>query len=148
MIYQSFVSLCVALLSTSISNVVVLRTASGDHPLVCPHLVRDLALQGLWTDEIRDTLLRNHGTQSVPVFCLVVAFIPLFAGSLRDCAGVPDDLKAVYHTIWDIDPAVLIDMAIDRAPYIDQSQSLTLGIRQPSPGVLVRIIRRHRICCS
>lgn len=67
-----------------------------------------------------------------------------FAGSLQHCANVPDDLKAVYRTIWDIDPATLIDMAIDRAPYVDQSQSLTLGVRRPSPDVMVCPFVYHR----
>ena len=125
-----------------------MRTSSGDHPLVCPHLVRDLAVQGLWTDETRDVLLRNHGTPFDTMLFFIVPLILLLAGSLHDCADVLDDIKAVYRTIWDIDPAVLIDMAIDRAPYIDQSQSLMLGICRPSPDVLVRILRRHRTSCS
>ena len=59
-------------------------------------------------------------------------------GSLERCDLVPDDLKAVYRTVWDMDPAALVDMAIDRAPFVDQSQSLTLGVRRPSPELLVR----------
>ena len=58
-------------------------------------------------------------------------------GSLQLCPGIPDDIKAVYRTIWDIDPIDLIDMAADRAPFIDQSQSLTLGIRRPSADLMV-----------
>ena len=50
---------------------------------------------------------------------------------------MPDDLKAVYRTVWDMDPAALVDMAIDRAPFVDQSQSLTLGVRRPPPELLV-----------
>ena len=43
----------------------------------------------------------------------------------------------MYRTMWDLDPIDLIDMAADRAPFIDQSQSLTLGIRRPTPDLMV-----------
>lgn len=56
------------------------------------------------------------------------------------CPSIPADLKAVYRTIWDIDPVDLIDMAADRAPYIDQSQSLTLGVRRPTPSLMVGFV--------
>ena len=53
------------------------------------------------------------------------------------CPGIPDDLKAVYRTMWDLNPVDLIDMAADRAPFVDQSQSLTLGIRRPTADMMV-----------
>ena len=56
---------------------------------------------------------------------------------MQRCPDVPDDLKAVYRTAWDIDPVDLIDMAADRAPFVDQSQSLTLSIRRPTPDLMV-----------
>ena len=64
---------------------------------------------------------------------------PACPGSLQRCPDIPDDLKAIYRTAWDIDPADLIDMAADRAPFIDQSQSLTLGIRRPTPDLMVSL---------
>lgn len=64
-----------------------------------------------------------------------------FIGSLRACTEVPDDIKRIYETIWDMDPRDLIDMAADRAPFIDQSQSLTLGLDRPTPEDMVRNIR-------
>lgn len=51
---------------------------------------------------------------------------------------MPADIKAVYRTVWDLNPIDLIDMAADRAPFIDQSQSLTLGVRHPTPALMVR----------
>ena len=67
------------------------------------------------------------------------------------CPDVPDDVKAVYRTTWDLDPIDLIDMAADRAPFIDQSQSLTLGVRRPTPELMVSLRWLppliHRICC-
>lgn len=66
-------------------------------------------------------------------------------GSLQQLEGVPDDIKDVYRTVWDMDPGALVDMAIDRAPFIDQSQSLTLAVRRPTPGVLVR--RSNLVSC-
>ena len=61
-------------------------------------------------------------------------------GSLQLCPDIPSELKAVYRTLWDLDPIDLIDMAADRAPFIDQSQSLTLGIRRPTSDLMVRIL--------
>lgn len=58
-------------------------------------------------------------------------------GSLQACPGIPDEVKSVYRTVWDLDPIDLLDMAADRAPFVDQSQSLTLGIRHPSPELMV-----------
>lgn len=58
-------------------------------------------------------------------------------GSLERTVGIPDDLKAIYRTVWDMDPRTLVNMAIDRAPFVDQSQSLTLAVRKPTPDVLV-----------
>ncbi|PIL26480.1 hypothetical protein GSI_12238 [Ganoderma sinense ZZ0214-1] len=65
-------------------------------------------------------------------------FLP--ALSIQSCPSIPDDLKEIYKMAWDIDPIDLIDMAVDRAPFIDQSQSLTFCLRNPSSGLLKRLM--------
>ena len=57
---------------------------------------------------------------------------------MQDIDDVPEDLRRVYRTGWELDPTVLVDMARDRAPYIDQSQSMSLFVAEPSAAVLVR----------
>ena len=57
---------------------------------------------------------------------------------MQDINTVPEDLKAIYRTAWEIDSEAIIDMAADRAPYIDQSQSLSLYMTKPDGMVLVR----------
>ena len=59
-------------------------------------------------------------------------------GSIQRNPMIPDDIKQVYLTAWDLDPIEIIDMAADRAPFIDQSQSLVLAVRRQSPALLVR----------
>ena len=72
-----------------------------------------------------------------PAFSHSLTALLIDVGSLQLCPDIPDDVKAVYRTAWDLDPTDLIDMAADRAPFIDQSQSLTLGIRRPTPELMV-----------
>ena len=58
-------------------------------------------------------------------------------GSVQSIKEIPDDLKDIYRTAWEIEPFVVVDMAADRAPFIDQSQSMTLAIEAPSTALLV-----------
>ena len=62
----------------------------------------------------------------------------LLIGSVQSVVGIPDDIKAVYRTAFEIDPRALIDMAVSRSPYVDQSQSFSLFVAQPTPPLLVR----------
>jgi ribonucleoside-diphosphate reductase alpha chain len=57
-------------------------------------------------------------------------------GSIQDVAGIPDDVKAVYRTAWELPMRSLIDMAAERGAYIDQSQSLNLFMESPTIGKL------------
>lgn len=53
-------------------------------------------------------------------------------GSVQNIQGIPDEIKALYKTVWEISQKVIIDMAADRGAFIDQSQSLNLHIAEPS----------------
>ncbi|KAI0715431.1 ribonucleotide reductase [Earliella scabrosa] len=102
------------------SNIVTHQVLSGDYTEICPWLVRDLTSRALWSEELRLEIMRNHG-------------------SVQNIAAVPEDLRAIYRTGWEIEPFVIVDMAGDRAPFIDQSQSMSLTIDRPSTALLTRM---------
>jgi ribonucleoside-diphosphate reductase alpha chain len=89
------------------SNVYTRRVLAGEFICVNKHLVADLIDLGLWTSEIKNRIVADNG-------------------SVQNVPGIPDDLKKLYKTIWEISQKVLIDMAAARGPYICQSQSLNL----------------------
>lgn len=95
------------------SNIYSRRTLAGEFALVNRYLVRDMEKRGLWSRDLKDEILRNDG-------------------SVQAIAGVPDDLKSVYKTAWEIKQRVLIDMAAARGPFVDQSQSLNLFVQHPT----------------
>ncbi len=95
------------------SNMYTRRVLAGDFMVVNKYLVEDLVSLGMWTPEMRNMIIANNGSvQAIP--------------------GIPDDLKQIYRTVWEIPQKVLIDMARDRAPFICQSQSLNLFLSDPS----------------
>lgn len=87
-------------------NLYTRRVLSGEFVNVNRHLLNDLIERGLWTEEMRMALTAHNGS---------VLNLPL-----------PDDLKSLYKTVWEIKQKHILDMAADRAPYIDQSQSLNI----------------------
>jgi ribonucleoside-diphosphate reductase alpha chain len=98
-----------------LSNLFKRETLSGEFLQVNRYLVDDLKGLGLWTDNIR-------------------AKIKLADGSIQGIAELPADLRAIYRTAWEIPMRALIDMASERGPYIDQSQSLNLFLESPTIG--------------
>jgi ribonucleoside-diphosphate reductase alpha chain len=100
-----------------VSNLFKRETLSGEFLQVNRYLVRELKVLGLWTEEVRNR-------------------IKLAEGSIQGIAEIPRPLKDVFRTVWEIPMRSLIDMAADRAPYIDQSQSLNLFIESPTIGKL------------
>jgi len=87
-------------------NLYVRRTLSGEFVQVNRHLLRDLVKRGLWTDDMRTQLIANNGSVQQ--------------------LGLPDDLKELYKTVWEVKQRTVLDMAADRGAYIDQSQSLNI----------------------
>jgi ribonucleoside-diphosphate reductase alpha subunit len=102
------------------SNIYSRRVLAGEFAVVNRHLLRDLQARGLWTSEIRNAIIKNHGSIQ----------------NIDHVAAIPDDLKALYRTAWEIKQRVLIDMAADRGAYICQSQSLNLFMKEPSSSKL------------
>lgn len=95
------------------SNIYTRRVLAGDFMVVNKHLVDDLTKLGLWTSDVRSQIIANNG-------------------SVQGITEIPEELRAVYKTVWEIPQKVLIDMAADRAPFICQSQSLNLFLAEPT----------------
>jgi ribonucleoside-diphosphate reductase alpha chain len=108
---------CYECIEPQVSNLFKRETLSGDFLQVNRYLVEDLKSLGLWSEAIRSKL-------------------KMAEGSIQDLAGVPDELKALYRTAWEIPMRSLIDMAADRGAFIDQSQSLNLFVESPAIGPL------------
>lgn len=89
------------------SNIYTRRTLSGEFIVVNKHLLKDLVQLGLWNDSIKNKLISANG-------------------SVQNIAEIPDNLKAIYKTIWEISQKTIIEMAADRGAYICQSQSLNI----------------------
>jgi ribonucleoside-diphosphate reductase alpha chain len=81
------------------------------------YLVNDLVRLGLWTDETRNQLKHAEG-------------------SVQGLTDLPDNLRTLYRTAWELPMRCLIDMAADRGAFIDQSQSLNLFSEAPNIGQL------------
>ena len=95
------------------SNIYTRRVLAGEFVCVNQHLVKDLIKQGLWNWETKNAIIGNNG-------------------SLQGVKGIPEDLKELYKTVWEIPQKRLLDLAIDRAPYICQSQSLNVYMAEPT----------------
>lgn len=91
------------------------ETMSGDFTLVNRSLVNELKSRGLWTKEVRDEITRADG-------------------SIQSVESIPEDVRHLYRTAWELPQKVLIDMAAARTPFIDQSQSLNLFVKDPKLG--------------
>jgi len=139
------------------SNIYNRRVLAGEFPVVNRHLLRDLIERGLWNPMTRNLIIavrweRREGVGGSEVhirermpssspFLRALHTAPIAAwsqrkGSIQDVPGMPDDLKELYKTVWEIKQRTLIDMAADRGAFICQSQSLNLFIADPSVAKL------------
>ncbi len=89
------------------SNIYTRRVLSGEFIIVNKHLLRDLVKLGLWNDTLKNKLMASNG-------------------SIQNINEIPDNIKELYKTAWEISQKVIVDMAADRGAYIDQSQSLNI----------------------
>ncbi|MEO3405286.1 ribonucleoside-diphosphate reductase subunit alpha [Mucilaginibacter sp. CAU 1740] len=99
------------------SNIYTRRVLSGEFIVVNKYLLRDLVNLGLWSTSMKDKIISANG-------------------SIQDIAEIPDEIKALYKTVWEIKMRSIIDMAADRGAYICQSQSLNLFINSPNASKL------------
>jgi ribonucleoside-diphosphate reductase alpha chain len=95
------------------SNIYSRRTLSGEFIIVNKHLLMDLVKLGLWNDDMKNRLMAANG-------------------SIADFPEIPENIKELYKTVWEIKQKDVLDMAADRGAYIDQSQSLNVFIDSPN----------------
>ena len=95
------------------SNIYTRGTNSGTFVVVNKFLINDLIKENLWSPEMKTRIIRNRG-------------------SIQTITEIPLELRQLYKTSWDLKMKVLIDMAADRAKYIDQTQSMNLFIENPT----------------
>ena len=108
---------CYECIEPQVSNLFKRETLSGDFLQVNRYLVAELKALGMWNDAMR-------------------ARLKLAEGSVQSLTELPDALRAVYRTAWELPMRSLVDMAADRGAFIDQSQSLNLFIESPNIGQL------------
>lgn len=89
------------------SNIYTRRVLSGEFIVVNKHLLEDLVNLGLWNEEIKQELMRANG-------------------SVQEIEGIPQEIKELYRTVWELSMKDIIDMSRQRGYFIDQSQSLNL----------------------
>jgi len=100
-----------------ISNLFKRETLSGDFLQINRYLVLELKRLGLWNEDMRNRLKMSDG-------------------SVQGIREIPEEIRAIYRTVWEIPMRSLIDMAADRGAFIDQSQSLNLFVQSPNIGKL------------
>jgi ribonucleoside-diphosphate reductase alpha chain len=99
------------------SNIYTRRTLSGEFIIANKHLMKDLIDLGLWNETMRQKLIATNG-------------------SVQPIPEIPQNLKDIYKTVWEISQKAIIDMSADRGAYICQSQSLNIHLKDPNFGKL------------
>ena len=99
------------------TNIYLRRTLAGEFVVVNNHLVNALKERCLWSKEMKDLMVKA-------------------GGSIQNIVDIPDDIKILYKTVWEISQKCIIDMAADRGHFIDQSQSMNLFLESPTMSKL------------
>ena len=99
------------------SNIYTRRVLSGEFIVVNKHLLKDLIKLNLWDDAMKDRLMEANG-------------------SVQEINEIPDDIKKLYRTVWEVSQKSIIDMAADRGAYICQSQSMNIHMQDANFGKL------------
>ena len=95
------------------SNLYTRRVSSGEFQLINNHLVKDLIRLGLWNEAMIETIIHHNG-------------------SIQKIPDIPQDIKQLYKTVWEISQKTVLTLAADRGAFIDQSQSLNIHIADPN----------------
>lgn len=93
-------------------NIYSRSTMAGTYYVINQHLMRDLIELGLWNDEMID-------------------MIKYYDGSIQNIPGIPNHIKENYRTVWEIPQQSIIEMATERGPFVDQTQSMNIFIDKP-----------------
>ncbi len=99
------------------SNMYTRRTIAGDFIVINKHLVKDLMSVGLWNVEMKNKIIAQNG-------------------SVQKITEIPSEIRALYKTVWEIKQKVLIDMSIDRSPFVCQTSSMNLFFEEPNASNL------------
>lgn len=94
------------------NNIFQRKTLSGEFIVINKYLINDLIQKNLWNKNMKDTII-------------------LHEGSIQNIPEIPDDMKELYKTVWEIKQRNIIDMSADRGKYICQTQSLNIFIEEP-----------------
>ncbi|GAA1818051.1 ribonucleoside-diphosphate reductase subunit alpha [Actinomadura chokoriensis] len=108
---------CYECIEPQVSNLFKRETLSGEFLQINGYLVDDLKSLGLWTPAVREAVKKANG-------------------SVQGLTDLPDEMRTLYRTAWELPQKALIDLAAARTPYIDQSQSLNLFMETPTIGKL------------
>jgi ribonucleoside-diphosphate reductase alpha chain len=95
------------------SNIYNRRVLAGEFPVINKHMVLSLIKLGLWNEDVKNEIIKYNG-------------------SIQDIECIPNDLKNIYKTVWEIKQRTLLDLSIQRGPYIDQSQSINVFLAIPT----------------
>lgn len=99
------------------SNIYTRRVLAGEFTVLNQHLLKDLMGLGLWNDDLKNQIIAQ-------------------GGSIQGVSEIPEDLRELYKTVWEIKQRTLIDMAAERGAFIDQSQSFNVFMAQPTAAKL------------
>lgn len=105
------------------SNLYSRQTLAGSFMIANQYLQRELISRGIWSESIKDKIILGRG-------------------SVQRIAEIPHDLKQIFRTVWEISKKSIIDMAADRGPFIDQSQSLNIFTDTPT-NTMIQSIHFH-----
>ena len=95
------------------SNIYLRRTLAGEFVVVNKHLIQDCIQRNIWSTQVKNKIIANNG-------------------SIQNIPEIPDELKPIYKTSWELSNKTLIDLAADRGKFICQSQSLNLFMESPN----------------
>jgi ribonucleoside-diphosphate reductase alpha chain len=99
------------------SNIYTRRTIAGDFVVINKYLVTDLKELGLWNEIMKNKIIEHNG-------------------SVQNIDIIPENIKKLYKTVWEIKQKVIIEQSIDRAPFVCQTQSLNLFFEEPTQNTL------------
>ena len=102
------------------NNIYVRRVLSGEFVVVNKYLMNDLEKLGLWNEDMKQKMLKENG-------------------SIQNIKEIPQELKDLYKTVWEIPQKTIIDYSRDRAPFICQSQSLNIHIEKPTSSIMTSL---------
>ena len=99
------------------NNIYTRKTLAGTFVIINKYLIQDLLDLGIWNQTIKDKIIMNDG-------------------SVQNIDEIPQNIKDLYKTIWELKQKALIDLAADRAPFVCQTQSMNLFVKNPTYKIL------------